>query len=447
MRSSRRRFITGITALSAGLTACRGVSPAPSNTTLGLDRAPEPPPWEPDGMLDLEAFAWGVQVGDVTSDSALLSVQTTEPTIDLAIVRQRDETWVEVGARTGLEVTDGFVQVTLDQLDPDTAYQFVARTPDGARRSHTGRLRTALGPDRIRRIVFGATSCLGDEAPDFENLAWAAKLDLDFFLLLGDTVYAHATTLEEYRADWRQVLATDSVRDLCASTSLIATWDDHEVANNWILGETVGPDQLLAATTAFREAIPQRQGPSGGLWRSIRWGDVIEVVVLDSRGERIPPDQIVSEEQLDWAIETLQQSTATFKLLLCSVHLADHTELWGAVEADDRWQGFPEQRSRLVEALEGVEGVVVLTGDMHYGSVHHLAPPGQPGAGIWEIAVGPSGSTLNLLAELALAREQYPMMLAEHSCCVFTADPLSRTLVVDFIGDDGSVLASQILTV
>ncbi len=89
----------------------------------------------------------------------------------------------------------------------------------------------------------------------------------------------------------------------------------------------------------------------------------------------------------------------------------------------------------------------MITGDMHYGAVHRLAEAGQPGDTVWEIAAGPSGSPINIAADLVVAREQLPVTVAEHSCCVFTADPEARSLIIDFLGNDGVVLASQTIVV
>jgi hypothetical protein len=44
-----------------------------------------------------------------------------------------------------------------------------------------------------RKIVFGATCCLGQTNSPWYNLAKAAEERLDFFLLLGDTTYADSS--------------------------------------------------------------------------------------------------------------------------------------------------------------------------------------------------------------------------------------------------------------
>lgn len=458
MSTSRRRFIAGASALAVASTlpGCGGASgeaPGGPGPQPAPDRADEPPPWEPAGTLDPEAFAWGVQSGDVTGDSALISVRTLEPTVDLTVVVASGDDWIEHEVQTGLQPVEEVLQLELTGLQPDTAYRLVLHSADGSRRGDVGRIRTAP-TSGSRRLVFGATSCLGSDNPGWGSLERLAEQQLDFVLLLGDTVYADGSvSIGDYRAHWRQALSNPALRALLASTSMIATWDDHEVANNWTLGEgdalqdVVTPEQLDDAVAAFREALPQRRGSAGsGLWRALSWGPDLDVFLLDCRGER-GEEQIVSEAQLTWITEALRASTATFKVVASSVHLADHDALLGPAQAQDRWQGYPGQRERLIEACAEVPGVVVLTGDMHYGALQRLDPEGGVGDQLWEIAAGPAGSGLFLIealgALLGQLPPQYAITIEDWSSCLCVLDPGLGTLTVSFIADDGAVLASD----
>ena len=68
------------------------------------------------------------------------------------------------------------------------------------------------------------------------------------------------------------------------STSIIATWDDHEVDNNWSFEENFS-EQFLSALSAFRNAFPQRIGTEGGIWRNYNgakhWKSLCWTVVLN----------------------------------------------------------------------------------------------------------------------------------------------------------------------
>ena len=153
---------------------------------------------------------------------------------------------------------------------------------------------------------------------------------------------------------------------MTARTSVIATWDDHEVVNDFA-GLITAPERIESGLTAFREGLPQREGENGGIWRKLSWGEVVDIFVLDGRGERDGESQYISPEQLDWLKTELMASNARFKLLMNSVPITDYKPIFGEVLADDRWQGYPEQRGELLDFIVGneIEGVLSLTGAFH----------------------------------------------------------------------------------
>ena len=117
------------------------------------------------------------------------------------------------------------------------------------------------------------------------------------------------------------------------------------------------------------------------------------------------------------------------------------------VEQEDRWQGYPDQRTALLEAIEAAGNTLVISGDQHYGVIQHPGRAGDLGDDQWEVAAGPGGSQVfaaSALMEFAEAdMSQYPVMVEEYSCCRFTADPGTLTIRVEFIGSAGNVLADH----
>lgn len=456
---NRRRFllVSGATLLVPTLPGCDGKAPVDDSggdtgtgPTSAPDRPAEPAPWAAPGTEDATAFAWSVQAGDATDTAVRLGFRTTEPQVDLVLMRGDDTGWTEVHRETLAVTGEATAWSPAAPLEPDTVYAFALYAADGSRRSAVGRFRTALAADGWRKLTLGATSCIGSADAPWPVLTHAAGARVDAFLLLGDTVYADpAATLEAYRAEWRAQLSTRGLYDLTASTSVVATWDDHEVANNW-WESGVSEDQYLAALTAFRESLPQGQGPTGSIWRSIRWGRVAELVVLDCRSER-GEGRYISVDQMEWLKRTLEQSPCRFKLILNSVPINDYTDLFGDVEAEDRWQGYPEQREEILQFIvdAGIGGVLWVTGDVHHAMLCHPDPPGGgPGEAQWEVAVGPAGSTPNVLVEAFTdTTGQYPILFADWNWAQLDLDPGLGTIGITFWNRDGAVIASQTITV
>jgi phosphodiesterase/alkaline phosphatase D-like protein len=91
------------------------------------------------------------------------------------------------------------------------------------------------------------------------------------------------------RAAWNRTLSTEGFRNLSLSTSFIATWNDHEVNYNWRWQNTTQFNILYStALQAFKDAIPQREGPPSRsrIWRSLRWGSTLEIFVLGKKTKR-----------------------------------------------------------------------------------------------------------------------------------------------------------------
>ena len=449
MRVQRRVFLSGLTA-AALLPAC-ATDKAPSDSDTAAppeaapDRAPEPAPWVADGVVDLTAFPRGVWVGDPTETSAVLTSRTAEVGVSLVLmVAEGDSGWVEAQRQDGLTPdADGFLRLELTGLTADTAYSVVLLSADGARRAEVTRFRTAPGLTAAsRKLRLGATSCMGGSSPDLLNLGFVKQEAVDLFFFLGDFVYADGSkTPDDYRAHYDRTMARPTVQGVAAGSAVVAIWDDHEVNNNWYFDVNVTEDQYQSALQVYRESLPQREGPSGGLWRALRFGPDLEVFVLDCRSEREPDaPKIMSDAQLAWAIDAVKASDARFKLILTSVHITDHSPLFGTLEAKDRWQGYEEQRLALLDGVTGVEGVLFITGDMHYAGVQVPSDAGVPGADRFEIMAGPSGSRINELVAFFEPHERYPLLIAAWCWALIELDPGTGEVYVQFIGDDGAIV-------
>jgi phosphodiesterase/alkaline phosphatase D-like protein len=416
----------------AGLAAA-GCAPDPSRG--GAVPPGEPPsPWDPAGTVDRTAFPCGVQTGDATPDGIVASVRTDLPAFDLVLARGDALGWTEVERLRGVPAADGGARVVLDGLDPDTTHALVA--VDGGTRSTAARFRTALPPGSRRRVRFAATSCLGNDDVPWPSLRRVTEEGpLDALLLLGDTIYVDVRRdpAATYAARWRRALGTDGLAAATSATSVIASWDDHEVANDWTW-ETDGR-LVRPAVRAFRDALPQRRGPGGlGTWRRLSWGDAVDVFVLDARSER-SEGKLVSDEQLAWLIDGLRDSRAACKLVAGGVPISDLSGLY--VRSENQGWLPHAQRTPLLEAAAEVPGVVWLGGDIHWGAVARVGRPGEPGDGQTEIICGPAGSKVTMEAATAVGDPRFDAVVLAHHTALLELDPDAGEVAVTFVGDEG----------
>ena len=406
----------------------------------------EPAPWEPDGTLDLDLFPSGVQITDVTSQSALIALRTEATRVDLLLQRGSAQQWLELRRTSGFSPAQGkMLHHTLSNLEPDTPYSLVFYTDNRTRRSRVTRFRTAPTHSQSRVLRFGATSCLGKLVPSLPTLSRAAEARLDFMLFAGDTVYADGSgSLNDYRRTWRQTFETQGMRDLSSSTSIITTWDDHEIINDWTWDKYDDSQRFENARTAYLEALPIREET---IWRKRSWGKTLDVLVLDSRGERRNGNYL-SINQMEWLKTELLTSRARFKIILNSVPITDMRNVLGTLAIGDRWQGFPQQRIELLNFIEDhdIEGVFFIGGDFHYGQIAQVSPPGEPGSKLWEVLVGPGGSLVNpFLLTAPEYDEQFKLFVGAHTYTYFEANPQTGKVLVRYINDQGESLGERTL--
>lgn len=170
----------------------------------------------------------------------------------------------------------------------------------------------------------------------------------------------------------------------------MVVWDDHESANNsWMGGaenhdvETEGPweDRIAAARQAFFEWIPIRDNPRNQLYRTIKYGNLADIIMLDTRiegreeqfsGAFFPPDEprlpknIISAEQESWLQDQLM-SPAEWKIIGSQVAMSIWQVSGGWYFNPDQWHGYPEGRGRVLGFLRDndVSNVVFVSGDYH----------------------------------------------------------------------------------
>ena len=386
----------------------------------------------------------GIAVGDVTSQSALLWLRTDGPMMvqfEWAPVAVWDTvskmgTAVAPVARTPLFTTspetDFTLAIPIEGLTPATRYRFyvvVGRkgregTPTEARTAARGEFTTLPDAKSHAPVTFAWSGDLGGQQRCRRGTAGYPIFDvmraqqLDFFLFLGDTMYAddlcpsppnepgadfRATTLAEYRARHRYQRGAEALRRFLETTPVNAIWDDHEVRNDF-----AGPfdSQMPAGRQALREYWPIRVAPDDPhrLYRAVRAGADLELFILDTRQYRSrntdqdgPAKTMLGERQLQWLLNGLTESTATWKVIVSTVPLSIPKGGVPGVSGNDGWAGgpgipgFERERQVIVDAILGqrVKNVVFLAGDVHYVQANAYDPNGDGVPDFHEFVAGP----------------------------------------------------------
>ena len=248
----------------------------------------------------------------------------------------------------------------------------------------------ALSADRaLTRIAFG--SCADQRLPQpIWDTVVAAEPDL--FLFLGDNVYGDVSSgaLDELRDAYARLSRVPGFRRLRATTPLMAIWDDHDYGVNDGGADFPHRGASEALFLRFWEVPPTApRARREGLYEAAVFGPPgrrVQVILLDTRWFRSPlaptdernargrehyrpdPDPtktMLGPAQWDW-FEARLGEPAELRLLVSSVQvLADG-------HGYERWGNLPAERRRLVEliAKTGANGVVLLSGDRHFGALY-----------------------------------------------------------------------------
>ena len=138
------------------------------------------------------------------------------------------------------------VHVDVGGLTPHTHYWY--RFTLGSWESAVGRTRTAPADDRVTdTLTFAFASCQRWEQGLFTALGHLADEDVDVVFHLGDYIYEYGTpeqhvrpisgpeivTLDDYRRRYAQYRTDPSLQAAHAAAAFVATWDDHEVDNDY----------------------------------------------------------------------------------------------------------------------------------------------------------------------------------------------------------------------
>jgi len=374
----------------------------------------------------------GAASGEVTDHSALLWARADGPAlIFFEIVKTGVGTAAGAPQRliAGVDQSTDFIaKVELHNLEPDTLYFYRAWAERDGMRSETsfGRFRTAPLPDDPKGVTLIWSADLGGQGrcrqPEYSIFRAAAELKAQLFLLLGDSIYAdnlcpsppnlpgselnaaEIGTLEAYRAKHRYNRADPAYQALLAKMPIYATWDDHEVLDNFAGTEETLTETGLQAFLEYYPIAPHPEDPNR-IYRSFRWGRHLELFLLDTRQYRSPNTQpdgpektMLGSEQLAWLKERLIQSDATWKVIASSVPLS---VIVSCPKACDSWSnggsstGFERELLEIVSFIEeeAIRNVVWLSGDVHFPQAVVYDPDGDGEWDFLEFSAGPLSAT------------------------------------------------------
>ena len=379
----------------------------------------------------LYPFYYGVASGDPATNQVTIWTkvvpQEAAASVEVSWKIATDSLFTDV-VKNGTYTTDSAnhhtVKVRVEDLQPDQYYYY--RFQAMGAESIIGRTKTTPtgDTDELRFAVVSCNNYEGGYFVAFDKIA--NRNDLDAVLHLGDYIYEYGPgvygdstngrfheppyeiiNLGDYRTRYAQYRLDKDLMRMHQMHPVIAIWDDHEIANNaYVSGaqnhqpDEEGPydQRRSAAVQAYFEWMPLEDNPNQQLYRSFRFGNMAELMMLDERlaGRDQPVDSLsdpayaseerslLGEEQFNWLEERLTTSEAKWKIIGNQVIFSDlYTGIVYGVERNlDAWDGYPASKQQVAGAIRdnGVQNVIILSGDTHTSWAFETAiNPTQPG--------------------------------------------------------------------
>ena len=311
------------------------------------------------------------------------------------------------------------VHVDVGGLQPGHVYHY--RFIAAGETSPVGRTKTAP-TGHVAELAFAFASCQDWQHGFYSAYRRMAEQDLDLVIHLGDYIYEggisptggarnvkipgtlreQCRSLGRYRLQHALYKTDPDLQEVHRIFPWAVTWDDHEVENDYagIHPEYSNDNEgfinrRAAAYQAYYEHLPVsiNARPTDGdvlLYRRLRYGDMAEFNVLDTRqyrddqpcgdGEQFRCDANFTATKLgaaqrQWLLDGIGASGARWNVLAQGTmmgelkHNAEGTFFW-----QDAWDGYPGERSRILQAIhdKGVSNPVSIAGDWHSTFVHNL---------------------------------------------------------------------------
>lgn len=350
----------------------------------------------------------GPMVGYVEMREVLLWVQTQGPaTVRFDYFDEKNPGRIFRTAEYRTEARESYTaRLVCDQVQPGAIY--------GYRLVLNGRELTAphrlafKTPENWRyrttapmvRFALGSCHYVNDEAYDRRGKPYGGGYEIfnsilqqqpDFMLWLGDNVYLrdadwYTRTGIQYR--YAHTRALPEVQALLGSVANYAIWDDHDYGPNDSDRSYRDKELTLEAFKLFW-GNPSCGLPGQGGITSMFERDDCQFFLMDNRWFRTPngikseTPTILGKEQLDWLVQSLVSSRATFKFVCIGGQVLNDV-----AKFENYINIAPAERQYLLDAIarEGIKNVIFLTGDRHHSE---LSVSNIGGIRIFDFTVSP----------------------------------------------------------
>jgi alkaline phosphatase D len=360
----------------------------------------------------------GPMLGYSEMREALLWVQTTKAAEVQFVYWPKDNPDQQMRTKTVQTVKEeGFTAKAIaDEVEPGIEYQYEVRINGKAvKLDYPTVFKTqALWQWRTDppAVKFAVGSCTYTNEPvydrpgkpyggNYEIFSAIYKEQPEMMLWTGDNIYLREVDWYSWTGILKRYThyrSLPEIQPLLASTHHYAIWDDHDFGPNDSDRSFIHKDKTLEAFKLFWGNPTYGLPDQKGITTQFKWAD-IDFFLLDNRYYRSPNRRqsgdrtILGEEQLEWLIDALSYSRASFKVVVVGGQVLNTAPVY-----ENFANHHAEERTYLLNRIqeEGIRNVVFISGDRHHTELSKMdSSSGYP---IYDLTVSPltSGSARNV---------------------------------------------------
>ena len=250
----------------------------------------------------------------------------------------------------------------------------------------------------ISKIAFG--SCAHESEPQ-PILDLVIKHKPDLFVYLGDNIYGDTRDMNVLQDKYAKLAAKPEFQRLKKAVPIVATWDDHDYGWNDAGKEyPFKKESKEIFLNFFGEPRESDRRKHEGIYTSYIFegnGKKLQLILLDNRtfrsqlrlyrGEysrraeffypldyfphQIEDSVLLGEEQWQW-LEAELKKPADVRII------GSGSQFSISYNGYEAWANFPHEQKRMLELIKKTKanGVVFITGDVHYAEISKLTHPG-----------------------------------------------------------------------
>ena len=299
-----------------------------------------------------------------------------------------------VAARAEDDLT---VTILVSDLRPATRYYYRVLV-NGERGKYTPDVPVhsfLTAPDTKTAAVFSvATGSCARFPEDPDQMIWrsVAAADPDFFIWLGDNIYADSGQLSAINGDYQRQRDVITYQPVARSIPQIAIWDDHDSGHNNGAGDNPFKESAFKAFRNYWANPAYGLDETPGVFFEYSYGGA-DFFLLDGRYYRDPnetPDgpgkTMLGAAQKAWLKDKLRASKAPFKIIASGGGWTVNKGPGG-----DSWASFLSERNELFDFIRDnrINGVVLLSGDTHIGELNAIPWSEKGGYDMYDLVASP----------------------------------------------------------